>query len=85
MKKWQNENSTDRIIRVIVGVILLLVAYNLTGAWSIIMYVISLIVFITAVTGFCALYKLSGISTLKDSVAPTAPTPPTSPTTPENH
>jgi len=63
MKK--NESSADRIIRAVVGLILLLIAYYSIGLLSIILYILGAIAIITAVTGFCALYKLFNISTIK--------------------
>jgi uncharacterized membrane protein HdeD (DUF308 family) len=66
MKKLQNENSTDRTIRVIIGIILLIVGYlALTGTSQIVAYVIGAILVLTGLTGFCALYKLFGINTYK--------------------
>lgn len=61
----QNESTTDRIIRAIVGLILLVVAYLLSGILSIILYVVAAVSLFTASTGFCALYKLFGYSTKK--------------------
>ena len=66
MKNYQNEGPMDRIIRAIIGLILLLVAYYvLTGILSIIVYVLAAIAIGTAATGFCGLYKLLNISTIK--------------------
>ena len=66
MKKFQNEGTTDRIIRAIVGLILLFIAYyGLTGVLSIIAYVLGAVAIITAIIGFCGCYKLLNISTIK--------------------
>jgi hypothetical protein len=62
----QNEGSIDRIIRVIIGVIALLVGmFMLTGVAQVIVLVISTIALITGAVGFCGLYAIFGISTCK--------------------
>jgi hypothetical protein len=64
MKK--NEGTTDRILRALLGVLLLIVAYYfVSGALSIILYILGAVALLTAITGFCALYTLLGIKTLK--------------------
>lgn len=66
MKLSKNEGNLDRIIRVIVGIVLLLLAfYRLNGILQIIVYVAALAMFVTAATGFCGLYKLLKINTDK--------------------
>jgi len=65
MKKYQNEGVIDRGVRLLISELLILGAYFWTGgALSIILYVIGVIALVTAVTGFCGLYKVIGISTL---------------------
>jgi uncharacterized membrane protein HdeD (DUF308 family) len=60
----QNESSTDRIIRVVIGIVALLAgAFWLTGPIQTAAYVIGVIALITGVIGFCALYAIFGIST----------------------
>lgn len=62
----QNESTFDRVIRIIVGIIALLVGYTvLSGAAQTIVYVVGLIALLTGAIGFCGLYALLGISTLK--------------------
>jgi hypothetical protein len=66
MKNWQNESFTDRIIRAVIGIILLALAYYiLSGVLVMVAYVIAVIAIFTSLTGFCALYKLFGFSTIK--------------------
>ncbi len=65
-----NESPVDRLIRAILGVILLAASILYLGAFKgnvlgIIIFIISLILLFTAATGFCLLYKIFGISTLK--------------------
>ena len=62
----KNESSLDRIIRVVLAVVFFVLgAYVLTGALSIVAYVLGFIMLVTAATGFCLLYKLFGINTDK--------------------
>lgn len=61
----QNESELDRIIRAVVGVILLLVGYSIEmGVWQVVLYVLGGVAVITSLTGFCMLYKILGISTI---------------------
>ncbi|HOX96475.1 MAG TPA: DUF2892 domain-containing protein [Candidatus Woesebacteria bacterium] len=62
----QNESETDRIVRVVLGTVSILIAYStLEGLWFYVLGVLGLILVITGLTGFCAIYKLLGISTKK--------------------
>lgn len=66
----RNEGTVDRIVRAVVGVILLWAGlWPLAGLQAavlgIIVALIGLILVITAITGFCLIYRLLGISTLK--------------------
>jgi len=62
----KNESATDRLLRGILGILLLEIAYVwLYGAARIAVSVIGVIVLFTALTGFCALYTFLGISTRK--------------------
>jgi hypothetical protein len=56
----QNIGTADRIIRIIVGIIVAVVAvmYNLWWLWIFVVVLLG-----TAVTGWCGLYRLLGIST----------------------
>jgi hypothetical protein len=59
-----NESTTDRIIRGIIGVVLLLGAFlALGGVWQWLVALIGVILLVTSVTGVCLAYKLFGIST----------------------
>jgi hypothetical protein len=62
----QNVGTADRIIRAIFGVAALLVAIFITsGVWTILLYVISAILLVTALIGICPLYMLLHLSTKK--------------------
>lgn len=63
----QNEGETDRLVRVVVGVILLLVGYSVvSGVWRVVLFVLGGVLIVTALTGFCMIYKLFGVSTISD-------------------
>ena len=60
----QNESEIDRIIRVVVGTILIMIGISvMDGLWQVIVYVFGGVMIITGFTGFCLIYKLFGIST----------------------
>jgi hypothetical protein len=62
----KNEGTLDRIIRAILGLAMGAAGYfYLSGAWAIVAYVLAAILLFTALTGFCALYLLLKIDTLK--------------------
>jgi hypothetical protein len=67
MKK--NEGTTDRVIRVLIGIILLGLTVYFWGAWalwaSIVVGIIGLIALITGIIGYCGLYTVCKINTLK--------------------
>ncbi len=62
-----NESGLDRVIRVVLGVIL--IALNLggvvTGSWGIVLLVVGAIFIVTGLIGFCPLYTLLRIRTRK--------------------
>ncbi|MDD5693517.1 MAG: DUF2892 domain-containing protein [Patescibacteria group bacterium] len=58
----QNESTTDRVIRAIVGVVLIGVGWFYLGnnTLGIVLDVVGVIALFTASTGFCLIYKLFG-------------------------
>jgi hypothetical protein len=62
-----NESKSDRIIRVVIGVVLgLLVTFKVvTGGFAIALGIVAAIALITGLVGFCGLYALVGLSTCK--------------------
>jgi hypothetical protein len=62
-----NESGMDRIIRVIVGIVLLALYFagTVTGGLGIVFIVLGAVALITGVVGFCPLYTLLKISTKK--------------------
>jgi len=62
-----NEGTFDRVVRVVLGVVLLYLGImSVAGVWGIVLDVLGVIFLITGVVGFCPLYKLlGGFSTAK--------------------
>lgn len=61
-----NEGTTDRILRVIIGIITLVIGhFLLSGIVQTTVYIIGAVALITGTVGFCGLYTLLGISTRK--------------------
>lgn len=63
-----NTGSTDRIIRIVLAIIIGYYAYSTSfeTAWlQIVLYVVSVILLLTAFVKFCPLYMLFGINTCK--------------------
>lgn len=66
MKNYKNEGVTDRYLRVILAGLLFVLAYFWVGGQTqIILFVLGFVVLFTAVTGFCAVYKVFKISTYR--------------------
>jgi hypothetical protein len=60
-----NEGKLDRIIRAAVGIGMLAVSFVSAAPLKWVLLALGAIALITAATGFCGLYKLLGISTIK--------------------
>jgi len=63
-----NESPADRVIRAILGIILLAIGIYEAGSsmvLGVVLIIVGAIILITGITGFCALYSLLGISTCK--------------------
>jgi len=65
MKK--NMNSTDKLVRLFIAIVLIVLFYKeiLTGTLGIIALVLALILTVTSLISFCPLYAILGISTAK--------------------
>ncbi len=77
MAKAKNVGLIDRIIRIILGVVLIYVGWvvwenNIAG---IILDIVGIILIITGIAGYCWLYKLLGIKTCKVCKVPEAEKP----------
>lgn len=62
-----NESNTDRIIRAVLGVVLLFLGFGgmLAGSWAIVAEVLGAVMLLTAAIGFCPLYAVFKFSTKK--------------------
>jgi hypothetical protein len=61
-----NEGALDRIVRAVLGITVIAAAWlSLAGTWQIITGVVGIVIFLTGVVGYCHLYTLLGISTVK--------------------
>ncbi|WP_117238192.1 YgaP family membrane protein [Thermus sediminis] len=58
-----NESATDRAIRFVLALVLFYFAFQSASPWNWILGIVALVLLFTAVTGFCGLYRLLGIST----------------------
>ena len=60
-----NESSLDRVLRVVVGALLVL-AWGLgwwTGTWAVVLGIVGIVLVLTGLVGFCPLYRVFGIGT----------------------
>ncbi|MCL5017246.1 MAG: DUF2892 domain-containing protein [Patescibacteria group bacterium] len=68
MFKIKNEGTADRILRVALSLVFFEGAfYMLSGWWQIVFYVLGFVMLITALTGFCLVYKIFGWHTNKNA------------------
>ena len=66
LKNYQNEGQSDRMLRIVSGAILVLAGFVfLSGLLQTVAIILGIVFMVTGVTGFCLIYKLLGISTLK--------------------
>ena len=63
MKK--NVGIIDKIFRIVVAIVIAYILYAkiLVGVWAIVLGVFGLIMLVTALTGFCGIYKVFGFKT----------------------
>ncbi len=61
-----NESNTDRIVRAVVGIVLLYLGLGVfSGPLAIVVDILGVVMLATAALGFCPLYALINFSTLK--------------------
>lgn len=60
-----NVGTPDRIVRLVVAVLAVIGALNTAGALSIVLWIVAAIMALTALVGFCPLYRLLGVNTCK--------------------
>jgi len=62
----KNEGTLDRVLRALLGLALVAAGYfSPGGTVAIVLYVLGAMSIFTAITGFCMLYKLLGVNTMK--------------------
>ncbi len=69
MKLSRNESTTDRVVRLILGVALgaAVVLGLVAEPWSYVVGIVAIVLVFTAISGFCAIYALFGLSTKSKS------------------
>lgn len=66
MKQWKNENLLDRLLRLILAeVFIILVYFWFGGSAQIIFGILGAMMLVTAASGFCGLYKILKINTFE--------------------
>ena len=62
-----NESGLDRLIRVVLGIVLLALSFGgvVSGGWGIVGLVLGAVALLTGVVGFCPLYALLKFRTNK--------------------
>jgi hypothetical protein len=60
-----NVGTVDRVIRVVVGIIMGVVAIYVDSLWSLIPAVVGVIALVTALSGRCGIYILFGVNTCR--------------------
>ena len=58
-----NESTTDRVIRFLLSLVLFYLAFQSAAPWNWILGIVAAVLLFTAITGFCGLYRVLGIST----------------------
>jgi energy-coupling factor transporter transmembrane protein EcfT len=60
----KNVGTVDKIVRVIVGILALVGVFLVSGTvLKVILGIVAILMFFTAITGYCGLYRVLGIST----------------------
>ena len=78
----KNLSTVDRIVRLVIALILLYVAfafYQTNFILAIIAFVLALILAVDVILGFCFVYKIFGISTRKEQGGSSFPSQPSQP------
>lgn len=61
----QNMGSTDRIVRILIGIVAAYIGYTSAGTMMWVGYGVGAIMILTSLVGFCPLYVPFKLSTLK--------------------
>lgn len=67
--KYINESGWDRVIRVVVGIVLLVLGFGgtLTGGLGLAAKILGVILTLTGLVGFCLIYRIFNIRTNKQA------------------
>lgn len=63
-----NEGQIDRAVRVVLGLLILIFAFKVSGVLKLLVGLVALILLITGVVGVCPAYFLIKINTLNDKI-----------------
>jgi hypothetical protein len=65
MNKLLNESTADRIIRVVLGLVILALGWGgvVSGGWGVFLKILGFVPLLTGIFGFCPLYSLFHIRT----------------------
>lgn len=67
----RNESTLERMVRLLVGVMLLLAGFFwVGGVWQFVLYGVGIISLLTGAVGFCPLYRLLSVSTYRETAKP---------------
>jgi hypothetical protein len=65
-----NEASWDRIARVVLGAVLLVLGFGaVSGGWGVVLVVLGFVALITGAAGFCPIYWITKYRTKRDATA----------------
>jgi uncharacterized membrane protein len=59
-----NESRMDRLFRLVGGVALIFIGFYAVGVAKYVGWLVGAVLLLTALTGYCHLYKMLGVSTL---------------------
>ena len=58
-----NEGTVDRVVRVIVGIVLVVLGVYMQSLWRILPVIVGIALIVTGIMGYCHAYTLMGINT----------------------
>lgn len=62
---WVNEGKTDRMWRIILGVIFLILGFVTHYGLSVLFFILAVLALFTGLSGNCLIYRLFGINTCR--------------------
>lgn len=62
-----NTSGIDRVIRILLAVVLVILGWKgmVHGTWAMVLYILAAVLLLTALVGFCPIYRVFGIRTTK--------------------